>query len=81
VGFVTVKVALPAVRVSDVGAPLSTASETLPVGVPPVELTVTVTEPFAPAAIAGADTVVDVAAGFTVNDPEPLLAVKPGCAA
>ena len=67
---------MPAVRASEAGVPPSTVSETLPVGVPPEEVTVTVTEPFVPAVIAGADTLVEVTAGLTANDPDPVLAAK-----
>jgi hypothetical protein len=48
--------------------PLSTVNDTLPVGVPAVELTVTVTLPFVGYITAGALIVVVVAACFTVSD-------------
>ncbi len=76
-----VKVAVP-VPVTDasIGAPLSTLKETLPVGISRPELTVMVTVPFAPYAIAGALIDVDVGAGFTVRVLVFELAPKLPCA-
>lgn len=76
------KVAVP-VMVTDpsIGVPPSTVKYTLPVGIRIPELTVTVTVPLAPNAIAGAVIDVDVGAGFTVRMPVFELAPKLPCAA
>jgi hypothetical protein len=79
---VIVKIAVP-VPVTDpsIGVPPSTLKDTLPVGIRTPELTVTVTMPFAPYAIAGALIEVDVGAGFTFKVPEAELVPKLPCAA
>ena len=76
------KVAVP-VPVTDpsIGVPPSTLKDTLPVGRSIPELTVTVTVPSRPYAIAGALIDVVVGAGFTVNVPVFELAPKLPCAA
>jgi hypothetical protein len=63
---VIVKDAEPLLSGCVVAAPPSTLNVTLPVGAPPVELTVTVTFPFALYVTAGALIVVVVEAWFTV---------------
>lgn len=75
------KVAVP-VPVTDpsIGVPPSTLKDTLPVGRSNPELTVTITVPSTPYAIAGALIVVVVGAGFTVNVPVFELAPKLPCA-
>ena len=74
--LVTVKVLLPFVRACETGAPPSTVSITFPVGVPPDEVTVTVTLPFALYVTVGALTAVVVDAAFTVIVPDAVLPVK-----
>jgi len=64
-----------------IGVPPSKLKVTLPVGRRTPELTVTVTVPVAPDAIAGAVINIDVGAGFTVKVPVPELAPKLPCAA
>jgi hypothetical protein len=81
-GLTIVKVAVP-VPVTDpiIAVPPSTLKYTLPVGMRSgVELTVTVTVPFAPYAIAGALIDIVVGAGFTVKLPVFELAPKLPCA-
>lgn len=68
--MIIVKAADPLTSVCGVAAPPSTLSDTLPVGIPDVELTVTVTAPFVPNEIAGALIDVVVAARFTVRLPD-----------
>jgi hypothetical protein len=62
-------------------APPSTLNDTIPVGVPVAELTVTVTLPSAPYVTEGAVIVVVVDAWFTIRVPEAELAPKVPCAA
>ena len=61
-GMIIVKIVEPLLRGCVIGVPLSTLKETSPVGVPAVELTVTVTLPFVPYVTVGALIVVVVAA-------------------
>jgi hypothetical protein len=75
-GLVTVNVLAPFVSGCETGVPLSTVSVTFPVGVPPDELTVTVTLPFALYVTPGALTAVVVDAAFTINVPDAVLPVK-----
>ena len=76
-GMGMVKVVDPLLRVCVIRrAPLSTLNETSPVGVPAVELTVTVTLPSAPYVIPGALSVIDVAPTPTPKVPEFELAAK-----
>ncbi len=80
-GLRIVKVAVPVpVTVPSIGVPPSTIKDTLPVGIRSPELTVTVTVPFAPYAIAGALIDIVVGAGFTVKVPVFELAPKLPCA-
>ncbi len=65
-----------------IGEPPSTDNDTLPVGVPLPELTVTVTLPFAPyVTVAGGVIVVVVGVAPTLNWPYAELAPKFPCAA
>jgi hypothetical protein len=83
-GFVNVNVLFPFVSGWLIGVPPSTVSETVPVGVPPVEPTLTTTEPFVGQVTAAAlieVVVVAGGAGFTVIDPVTVLAPKLPCAA
>jgi hypothetical protein len=81
-GLVIVKVVDPLISPCVIGAPPSTLNDTLPVGVPAPELTVTVTLPFAPyVTVAGGVIVVVVAARPTLKMPDAELAPKLPCAA
>ncbi len=61
-GLAIVKVVEPLLSICVIHVPLSTLNDTFPVGVPAVELTVTVTMPSAPYVIGGAVIIVVVAA-------------------
>jgi hypothetical protein len=82
IGLGIVKIADPLISPCVIGAPPSTVNDTLPVGVPVPELTVTVTLPFAPyVTVAGGVIVVAVTAEPTLKIPEAELAPKLPCAA
>jgi len=86
-GLVKVNWACPFDSVPVRAAPLSTTSDTVPVGVPPEELTVTVITALEGYVTAGALIVVVVGAGLGTGAaavervPVALLAAKPACAA
>jgi hypothetical protein len=82
IGLAITKVVAPLINPCDVAAPPSTVNDTLPVGVPAPELTVTVTLPFSPyVTVAGGVIVVVVTAEPTLKMPEAELAPKLSCAA
>jgi hypothetical protein len=76
-----VKVATPPINACRIGVPPSTLKDTFPVGRSIPEVTVTVTIPLAPYAIAGAEIDIVVGAGLTVKVPVFELAPKLPCAA
>ncbi len=80
-GLGIVKVVEPPASVCVIGVPLSTLSETVPVGMPDPELTVIVTMPFALYVTPGALSVTVVPPGPTLNVPDAELAPKFPCAA